>query len=160
MNSVEEMLANYKAVKKRLANPPNAIDRAIGLQSAAGLTTPSAPTVGAPKLTTKPLSPRELYAGVFKRAAERFGYKPPKISRERLLEEVAREYGLTPDEVMERTRRTPVVFARGHYFARLKDERQLSFSQIGKMHGFDHTSVMHAYNKHHERVNAQRETAA
>lgn len=152
MNAVEELFANYKAVKQRLQNPPRAVERAVGLDSRAGFTAPEAPKVGRPKLTQRTPSYEEKIAEVFKRAAQTHGYQSPSKHRDKILAEVCSEHNLAPTQVISRIKTKPLVYARQHFFARLKNEKGMSYSQIGKIYGYDHTTVMHAVEKYNTRI--------
>lgn len=59
-----------------------------------------------------------------------------------IVREEAAKCGIDPDQVFERDRTAPVAWVRARVCVRLR-ELGLSLSQIGRLLGLDHTSVLH-----------------
>lgn len=57
---------------------------------------------------------------------------------------LAREYGVTTGDVLSRARTRTVVKCRHHMWRLLRDTLDLSYPEIGRIWGVDHTSVMTA----------------
>jgi len=70
--------------------------------------------------------------------------------REALLAMVAIEHGITRDELMSSSRRLHIVRARHDAFYRLVKDLQYGYSDVGRVFGKDHTTIMHGVRKHCE----------
>jgi len=57
--------------------------------------------------------------------------------------DVAEEYGLTPRDLLGRSRRAPVARARMEAYARIRRDLGYSLKQIGNIFGRDHTTVIY-----------------
>lgn len=86
---------------------------------------------------------------------------PPKPQRKplsrttarQILTEVCAKHRVDFQELVGDTRPRRVTNARAEAYYRLREERHLSWSQIGKlMGGKDHTTTYHGYQKHLERM--------
>ena len=93
---------------------------------------------------------------------------PPKPARKpasrqtarQILSEVCAKHRVDYQELIGDTRPRRITNARAEAYYRLRDERQLSWNQIGKlMGGKDHTTVYHGYQKHLERLMLARAAA-
>ena len=63
---------------------------------------------------------------------------------ERILEEVAREHGLSVGDIDGSGREAHIVAARGQAIRRVERETQLTLKQIGRLFGgLDHSTVIH-----------------
>lgn len=69
-----------------------------------------------------------------------------------ILKETAIRYGITVFEMMGESRHHISVKARHEALWRIRMETGLSASKIGRMFKKDHTTVIHAVNKHEERI--------
>lgn len=78
-----------------------------------------------------------------------------EIGAERLGERVAREHGTTLNEILGGTRLRRVAHARQHLAALLRWSTGLSFPEIGRAMGLDHSTVMHAVGEHEARINEE-----
>lgn len=76
------------------------------------------------------------------------------LSARDLLEEASRIaalYGVTVPEMMGRRRYRAHVYARQHFWAHLYAKGYWSYTRIGELCGYDHTSVYYGINAHHRR---------
>ena len=63
-----------------------------------------------------------------------------------LLEAVAHEYDICPDEITTRTRRQPIAAARQLVIYLLRSNTSLTLEDIGSAVGRHHSTVIHAIN--------------
>lgn len=84
------------------------------------------------------------------------------LSSAEIIAQVAHKHGLRVAEVKGDTRTVPIVAARQEAYWRLREERQLSWAQIGKLlGGKDHTTVLHGYRMHtKKRLEAMQSTVS
>lgn len=80
--------------------------------------------------------------------------RPPVLAWLDIVEEVAAKHKLKVAQLMKPGYRPrPVSNARQEVFYRLREERLMSWAQIGRaMGGFDHTTTLHGWRKHRERM--------
>ena len=71
-----------------------------------------------------------------------------------VIRETAEKHGLTEKELMAATRKVNVVKARQEAIYRIRHEVQKSMSEIGRFFNKDHTTILHALEKHVERIKA------
>lgn len=80
---------------------------------------------------------------------------PSVPSSKAIIMEVCRKRDVAYREIVGETRQTRIVHARAEACYRLREERQLSWAQIGRLvGGKDHTTALHNYRKHAERLRA------
>jgi len=85
---------------------------------------------------------------------------PPSSKRDMIVHDVASRHGVTFAEIMKGSRLMPVIIARQECFYLMRESisamgRPISFPQIGRYFGLDHTTVIHGYNRHAERMGAR-----
>lgn len=86
--------------------------------------------------------------------------EPPEVEPEyaclssaEIITQVANKHGLRVAQIKGSTRTVPVVTARQEACWRLREERQLSWAQIGNLlGGKDHTTILAGYRRHAERM--------
>jgi chromosomal replication initiation ATPase DnaA len=71
------------------------------------------------------------------------------------LERIASEHGVTALEVLGRGRTKSVARARAHFAHVLRASTELSYPEIGRLLGRDHTTAMHGDRAHEIRLTAQ-----
>ena len=69
-----------------------------------------------------------------------------------IQEMVAKEFGLTKNVMLSKTRRAPIVRARQLAIWLCRETTNYSLARLGELFGHDHTSVMHAVKKSRERI--------
>lgn len=87
-------------------------------------------------------------------------YRTPYRAADRwidIVNEVAAEYGVTAAEIMGRSRRVKVIYARRHAIYRIRNEvvidgRSASWPRIGRWLGRDHTTIIYAYRNHGKKM--------
>lgn len=85
----------------------------------------------------------------------------PSAAWKAIVNEVCAKHGVTFAELVAHRRTRNIVAARHEACYRLSTETTLSLCQIGlRLGGKDHTTVIHAINKHRERLVAAAEVAA
>lgn len=67
--------------------------------------------------------------------------------RREILKEVAQKHVVAPQAILGKSRHKPIVLARFEYVYRLHEEMGLSFAEIGRVLGRDHTTALHAYGR-------------
>ena len=65
-----------------------------------------------------------------------------KITVRRIIEEVALEHDITPEDIIRKDRHRELVWPRHEAMRRAYDETDLSYPSIGKVFDRDHTTVM------------------
>jgi hypothetical protein len=65
-----------------------------------------------------------------------------------ILLQVSASHGIPPEQIVSPIRTTRVVLARQEYCYRLREEVCLTWHQIGRRVGRDHTSCMHSWRRH------------
>lgn len=68
-----------------------------------------------------------------------------------IINKVASEHGVTFEDVMGNSRMQHVIYARHECFNALQNAG-LSSSQVGRLMGRDHTTVLHGAKRHRERA--------
>ena len=68
------------------------------------------------------------------------------------LFDVARKHGVTPRDITSHFRDKNLVAARHELFWRLRTERNYSFPRIAMLLGRDHSSVIHGFKRHAEKL--------
>jgi chromosomal replication initiation ATPase DnaA len=68
-----------------------------------------------------------------------------------IIKEVAKKHNLTVDQMMQRSRKRPVAWARQEAFDRLYLETKASLPTIAFLFGMDHTTVLHGIWAHRKR---------
>ena len=72
----------------------------------------------------------------------------PRMFTQRVIKEVADEHGVTPEDILWRSRRVKFVRARHAAMRRVSEARpQWSYPALGRLFGRDHTSIMHAFER-------------
>ena len=71
------------------------------------------------------------------------------------LERIASEHGVTPVEVLGRDRSRSVARARAHFVHVLRSSSSLSYPEIGKLIGRDHSTAMHLERAHEIRLSVE-----
>lgn len=80
---------------------------------------------------------------------------PPAMAWREIVEHVCDKHRVRYWEITGSTRTRRIVAARQEAFYRLREERQLTWLQIGKlMGGFDHTTVLHGWRAHRAKLDA------
>ena len=132
--SIKEILENYKAVHKRLRNPPNAVpDTGINLRREA----PSQP----PKPVAKPVNkPKKVKAPPIPVVRD-------KITLASTLSITASEFGLTKDDLLSRTRLDSIVTPRQVAGLIAHKLTGRSISAIARDIGLDHSSCLHGWKR-------------
>jgi len=75
------------------------------------------------------------------------------LTAHQIMSQVCVKHEISHGELIGDTRPRRITNARAEAYFRLREERNLSWNQIGKlMGGKDHTTVYHGYQKHLERV--------
>jgi len=64
-----------------------------------------------------------------------------------IISSIENHYGITLEEMKDRSRRSEVVNVRQALMYCLKEKTPMGLSQIGKILGFDHATVLHAHRK-------------
>lgn len=129
LSTYEGQTAHYAAVKARLGAVPQrrAVSRPM-------------PEVKPPRPLSIVLSCEEVKLPAL------IGAKLPPWKA--ILLEVAGSHGLAAEQIISAIRTNRVVLARQEYCYRLREELCLTWKQIGRRIGRDHTSVMHAWRRH------------
>ena len=65
-----------------------------------------------------------------------------------LIIQVATEYGIAPEAIVDKSRKAAIVRARQDLFFRAHFHEKMSHSQIGRYIKCDHTTVMHGVRQH------------
>lgn len=116
--------------------------------------------VSAPKVERpRPVSPfvvdviarRKAAKEAREKAIEWLRQHPPHWSA--IVKQVAKKHGVTSKDILGSSRSTPIVLARHEAIYRMRTEitvngKPLSFPQIGKRFGRDHSSALHGFYKH------------
>lgn len=71
-----------------------------------------------------------------------------KPNRKSILREVAAEHGMAVEDICGTSRKRKHVLARRVLYFRLKEELNMSFAEIGRFIGRDHTSVLFGYRQY------------
>ncbi len=69
---------------------------------------------------------------------------------EELREDLMREFELSWEQVISKSRREHFVMARTFAVARMHGDFNMPFAEIGRRLNRDHTSIMHLWKKAHE----------
>lgn len=77
--------------------------------------------------------------------------KIPKPTWKIVVERVAREFELTPADILGDSRKANILEARHVAIWLCRLETKLSFPQIGAVFNKDHTTIIHAYRKMEKR---------
>jgi chromosomal replication initiation ATPase DnaA len=77
-----------------------------------------------------------------------------KRTSRRIIAEVARDHGITPDDIMGECRRPEFAWPRHEAMRQVYQETGLSFSAIGRIFGRDHTTVMNGVKRAQARFKA------
>jgi chromosomal replication initiation ATPase DnaA len=64
------------------------------------------------------------------------------VGAELCLRRIARKHGVKPEAVLGRGRHRHTAMARHEFFLMLRDTLDMSYPEIGKLLGVDHTTVM------------------
>lgn len=72
---------------------------------------------------------------------------PMQTSKD-IVREVMEAHGMTWAMMIGPSRSKPLVKCRQECFYRLREERGLSWTQIGLMFGYDHTTALYGYRRH------------
>jgi len=75
-----------------------------------------------------------------------------RIMMRDILTEVAAKHRLRVSDITGRSRLRPIVIARQEVMYRCRSEADKSYPQIGRFLSKDHTTVIHGFRKHQERV--------
>jgi chromosomal replication initiator protein len=75
-----------------------------------------------------------------------------RIMMRDILTEVAAKHRLRPRDILGKCRVRPIVVARQEVMFRCRSEAMKSYPQIGRFLSKDHTTVIHGFRKHRERV--------
>lgn len=121
--TVDELRARYAAIRRKL----------YGLSGPTGVIPPK--RLGEPL----PPAPAPTYS--------HFRFNAPKRFVD-LIIEVAREHKISPEAIVDKTRKAKIVRARQDLFYRAHHRAHMSHSQIGRYLNCDHTTVMHGVKKH------------
>jgi len=78
----------------------------------------------------------------------------PQLGSARIIKEVSLKHHVSVGEILSDMRSTWIVAARFEAMYRIREERRLSWAQIGRQFNRDHTSVLHAYRTHKKRLEA------
>jgi hypothetical protein len=78
----------------------------------------------------------------------------PQLGSARIIKEVSLKHGVSVDEILSDIRSVGIVAARFEAMYRIREERRLSWAQIGRQFNRDHTSVLHGYRQHKKRLEA------
>lgn len=74
----------------------------------------------------------------------------------KIVSQVCVKHGVTFEEIVGQARSKRIVRARQEAYFRLREERQISWAQIGKMlGGKDHTSVLYGWRMHQAKLAVQ-----
>ena len=79
-----------------------------------------------------------------------------KPNRRTILRDVALQHCVAIDEICGKSRKKKYVLARRELYFRLKEEIGMSFAEIGRFIGRDHTSVLFGYRKYVARTGQPR----
>lgn len=90
------------------------------------------------------------------RAPEESAYLPSEIptpgaSSAAIIKEVSLKHGVSVDDMISEIRSVPVVGARYEAIYRIREERHLSWAQIGRLFNRDHSTILHGWRMHRER---------
>lgn len=72
----------------------------------------------------------------------------PRATSAEIIKEVSLKHHVSVEEIVSQIRSAWVVAARFEAMYRIREERHLSWAQIGRLFGRDHTSVLHGWRKH------------
>lgn len=79
----------------------------------------------------------------------------PANATRRIIDEVCAKHNVKYREIVGDSRSVPIVRARQEVCYRIREERQLSWPQIGRLvGGRDHTTALHSYRVHKARIEA------
>lgn len=145
---VQEGIRRYVEIRKRLRRPPNAVkDEGINLKRLPPKPTPPPPSKPTIDLTAKRIAEQQWKARV---EAVRALYPPvPKfLTIGTIFNLTALAFGITPEEIRSDSRRPIHSFPRqvGMYLTK-KLLYPISFPQIARFFGMDHTSVIYGVKK-------------
>jgi len=71
-----------------------------------------------------------------------------------ILRDTAEKHGLTEMELMTKNRKSKFVVARQEAIYRIRHEVKKSMTEIARIFDKDHTTILHALEKHSERIKA------
>lgn len=101
--------------------------------------------------------PRRMVLSLWKGLIEA---KPERVTLESLKWEVAREYGVTVEELEGQGRTRSITVPRQDLMWRMVQAKRWSLPQIGRcLGGRDHTTVMHGVKAHQARLDAAQDQA-
>ena len=79
---------------------------------------------------------------------------PPKVPRKQIIraimDQVCQKYGVTRENLIIRCRRKPFTTARFEAMAKIREQTNLSLTEIGRLFDRDHTTVMVAIKRHYQ----------
>ena len=78
----------------------------------------------------------------------------PQYGSAQIIKEVSLSHGVSVAEMLSDIRSVGVVKARFEAIYRIREERKLSWAQIGRQFNRDHTSILHGYRQHKKRIEA------
>lgn len=156
MSYEQALRENYIAVRRRLYSMPPA-KRPVQLEPKAHIR-PYSPAKVAAQIRAREEAQRRLSKEWEAHAPapyDDFEVVVPGSATRRIMDEVCAEYGTRYTELISPIRARNVVTARQKVCYRLRVERQMSWSQIGRLvGGQDHTTVLHSYRVHKARIEA------
>lgn len=76
----------------------------------------------------------------------------PQYDSARIIKEVSLKHGVPVSVILSDIRSVDVVKARFEAIYRIRDERKLSWAQIGRQFNRDHTSILYGYRQHKKRM--------
>lgn len=76
----------------------------------------------------------------------------PQYGSAQIIKEVSLQHGVSVAEMLSDIRSAGVVKARFEAIYRIRNERKLSWAQIGRQFNRDHTSILHGYRQHKKRI--------
>lgn len=81
---------------------------------------------------------------------------PPsqQLGSAQIIKQVSLKHRVSVDEILSNIRSEWIVKARFEAMYRIREERHLSWAQIGRQFNRDHTSVLHGYRQHKKRLEA------
>jgi len=71
-----------------------------------------------------------------------------------VIRDTAEKYGITEKELLSTSRKKKFVSPRQEAIYRIRNEVQKSMPEIGRIFDRDHTTILHALEKHAERIKA------
>ena len=78
---------------------------------------------------------------------------PPSSAE--IIKQVSLKHHVSVPEILSAMRSIGIVAARFEAIYRIREERHLSWAQIGRQFNRDHTSVLHGYRQHKKRLEAE-----